>query len=166
MNEKIKNIATIMMTFVFLIYFVGIQVNHHLCSTYGKQTTNLFKNAECPCDHNQEITCPYCDTIPKCCNEDQTTNSNQIEFSEPCCIDYSTLFVIDNEFQVNDIENNFHYYAPVEYIISYEKLLNVANKNSNVEFPDPRDKIDKINPIISYIHFSSQSIDEDFHSIS
>ncbi len=166
MKEKIQNITSIMMTFVFLIYFVGIEINHHICSAHGKQTATMFKNAECPCHHQEnENTCHHCQDSHS--NTDNSgCNSYTPHYSDECCTQFSSVFEIDDDFQYNSISNTITIYPTIENLISADKLLDISNEYYNIILNNPRDKINISDHIVEFIHKSSQSSEEDFSSIS
>jgi hypothetical protein len=160
MRNKIQHIASIIVTFIFLTYIVGIEVNHHICATYGRETVDIFKKGEC--EHHKKISCHHCKPKPKCCNENFPKDKEHKGISESCCTEFTTTFIIDNDFHLNNNGNSVERFLTIDYVLPNDNTSKETFVYINSKLPLPRDKIAPSNHILRYIYYSSLSKNEDF----
>lgn len=159
MKEKFKHIATIFMMIVFIIYSIGIEIHHHICTSNGVKVASLFNNIECPCKHGEKDK-SYCD---KCKNEvPQQAIVDTDQESDACCnnqskesndSDCEKCSPISNSKQENNSKCNNHEKSIAEnccvnYIEKYEiddeyqlsSFSNTIVHYTNIEFIIPSDE--------------------------
>lgn len=156
MKEKFKHIATIFMMIVFIIYSIGIEIHHHICTSNGVRVASLFKNIECPCIHGEKEK----SNCEKCNNEAPKQAINTDQESDACCLTQSEDIDVsdcekctskskqENNSKCNNHEKSIAEKCCVNYIEKYEiddeyQLSGFSNTivhYTNIEYIIPSDE--------------------------
>jgi len=165
MNEKIKHIAIYLLTLIFFVYSIGLEIHRHKCTVHKADTVSIFTDAQCPCHHN------HCDikTESDCrqCQAEHSKSSHKkhipkeipisIEVQEKCCVEFTDYYSIDSGFVINYFRVISDNYQPEPELIPIIDLLAEQMPKEINNTSPPITENSYTSHLISYIHKASAS---------